>query len=195
MKRTLLFVLALAVIPVGVDAQGTALASCADISPSSALEDVRTCAEQGDAGAQYNLGYMYTRGGDLPEDYAEAVRWYRLAAEQGFAPAQNDLGVMYDNGNGVPENDVEAVRWYRLAAEQGVMGAQYNLGYMYARGGGLPEDWSWPRRADGFGLGIQAATRCFSSKLRGDIWPSDECRRWGLYQASMKSKMAMRASA
>ena len=140
MKKTLLFVLALAVIPVGVDAQGTAVASCADISPSSALEDVRTCAEQGDAGAQYNLGYMYTRGGDLPEDYAEAVRWYRLAAEQGFAPAQNDLGVMYDNGNGVPENDVEAVRWYRLAAEQGDVNAQYNLGYMYGNGDGVPED-------------------------------------------------------
>lgn len=55
--------------------------------------------------------------------------------------------------------------------------------------------WSWPRRADGLGLGIQAAERCFFSKLRGDIWPSDECRRWGLYQASMKSKTAMRTSA
>jgi hypothetical protein len=56
MKRTLLFVLALAVIPVGVDAQGTPSDSCADISLSSALEDVRPCADQGDASAQYFLG-------------------------------------------------------------------------------------------------------------------------------------------
>ena len=126
MKKTLLFVLALAVIPVGVDAQGTAVASCADISPSSALEDVRTCAEQGDAGAQYNLGYMYTRGGDLPEDYAEAVRWYRLAAEQGDVNAQYNLGAMYGNGDGVPEDIVFAYMWWNLAAAQGDEVAQEN---------------------------------------------------------------------
>ena len=45
---------------------------------------------------------MYSRGEGVPEDDAEAVRWYRLAAEQGFAAAQSNLGVMYDNGNGVP---------------------------------------------------------------------------------------------
>ena len=47
------------------------------------MEDVRTCAEQGDARAQYNLGLMYARGDGVPEDDAEAVRWWRLAAEQG----------------------------------------------------------------------------------------------------------------
>ena len=39
MKRTLLFVLALAVIPVTVDAQVTPSASCADINGLSPLED------------------------------------------------------------------------------------------------------------------------------------------------------------
>ena len=94
MKRILLWVLALAVIPVGVDAQGTAVASCADISPSSALEDVRTCAEQGDAGAQYNLGYMYTRGGDLPEDIVFAYMWWNLAAAQGDEVAQENKDII-----------------------------------------------------------------------------------------------------
>ena len=73
----------------------------------------RAAAEQGDAGAQYNLGVMYDNGAGVPEDDAAAVRWYRLAAEQGLARAQNNLGVMYDNGAGVPEDDAEAVRWYR----------------------------------------------------------------------------------
>ncbi len=36
-----------------------------------------------DALAQYNLGGMYATGGGVPQDYQEAVRWYRLAAEQG----------------------------------------------------------------------------------------------------------------
>ena len=56
MKRTLLFVLALAVIPVGVDAQGTELAQ------------LRALAEQGNAVAQYNLGFRYANGDGVPED-------------------------------------------------------------------------------------------------------------------------------
>ena len=118
MKKALMFTLALAVIPVVVDAQATLSASCADINIASPLEDVRSCAKQGDAHAQTVLGAMYANGEGVPQDYAEAVRWYRLAAEQGNAVAQFNLGVQYANGEGVPEDDVEAVRWYRLSAEQ-----------------------------------------------------------------------------
>ncbi len=133
MKRTLVFALALAVIPVGVDAQ----------SPD--LEALRALAEQGDATAQYTLGNMYADGEGVPEDLVEAVRWYRLAAEQGGAEAQYNLGVlylgiMYEDGRGVPEDLVEAVRWFRLAAEQGGAEAQYNLGVLYATGQGVPQD-------------------------------------------------------
>ena len=46
---------------------------------------------------------MYANGEGVPEDDAEAVRWYRLAAEQGYAMAQSFLGAMYANGEGVPE--------------------------------------------------------------------------------------------
>lgn len=151
MKRILLWVLALAVIPVGVDAQGTPSASCADIGPSSALEDVRSCAEQGDADAQTRLGRMYAIGEGVPEDYAEAIRWFRLAIEQGNAVAQNGLAVMYSRGWGVPEDYVEAARWYRLAAEQGYASAQSNLGLTYLYGAGLPQDYAeaahWVRLA------------------------------------------------
>ena len=128
MKRTLLFALALAVIPVGVDAQAPELAQ------------LRALAEQGNAVAQNNLGVRYDNGRGVPEDDAEAVRWYRLAADQEYAIAQFNLGLMYRHGEGVPEDDVEAVRWYRLAAEQGNAVAQNNLGNMYYNGEGVPED-------------------------------------------------------
>ena len=55
----------------------------------------------------------------LPQDYEEAIRWFRLAAEQGVASAQSRLGFMYSKGEGVPQDDREAVRWHRLAAKQG----------------------------------------------------------------------------
>ena len=37
----------------------------------------------------------------MPQDYAEAVRWYRRADEQGYSLAQCRLGLMYREGRGV----------------------------------------------------------------------------------------------
>ena len=66
---------------------------------------------------------MYTKGEAVPEDHAEAVKWFRRAAGQGHADAdadaQNNLGFMYDKGNGVPEDNVLAYHWFNLAAAQG----------------------------------------------------------------------------
>ncbi len=104
------------------------------------IDALRTQAEQGDADAQFILGVGYARGLGVPQDDAEAVRWYRLAAEQGDARAQSNLGSMYETGRGVPQDYVEATRWYRLAAEQGNTDAQSNLGFVYADGDGVPQD-------------------------------------------------------
>ncbi len=49
----------------------------------TALREWRPLAEQGYAPAQYNIGSMYKNGHGVPQDYAEAARWYRRAAEQG----------------------------------------------------------------------------------------------------------------
>ena len=57
MKKILLFALALAVIPVGVDAQ------------SRLAEVRRALAEEGGAEDQTNLGLMYANGEGVPKDY------------------------------------------------------------------------------------------------------------------------------
>ena len=113
----------------------------ARLTVASELDSLKAAAEQGDATAQFFLGYMYDTGEGVPEDDAEAVRWYRMAAEQGIAEAQFILGNMYYTGEGVPKNDTEAVQWYRMAAEQGNATAQLHLGYMYAAGEGIPKDY------------------------------------------------------
>ena len=100
----------------------------------------REKAEQGDAKAQYNLGWMYYKGEGVPQDDAEAAKWFRKAAVQGNDRAQFGLGVMYDEGQGVPQDDAEALKWYRKAAEQGNADAQNNLGVSYARGEGVPKN-------------------------------------------------------
>jgi TPR repeat protein len=94
----------------------------------------------GDVNAQFNLGYAYSTGEGVPQDYAEAVSWTRQAADQGEARAQYNLGVLYGAGEGVPQDYAEAVSWYRQAADQGYTAAQSNLGLMYYTGEGVPQD-------------------------------------------------------
>jgi TPR repeat protein len=55
---------------------------------------------------------MFSQGRGVPQDYAEAVRWYRKAADQGYAKAQYNLGNMYWYGRGVPQDSAQAERWY-----------------------------------------------------------------------------------
>ena len=62
---------------------------------------------------------MFHTGQGVAQDYAEAIRWYRLAAAQGDADAQFNLGLMFEKGQDVAKDKAEAIRWYRLAAAQG----------------------------------------------------------------------------
>ncbi len=133
---------------VAILALASALAAAAQ---STKIELARRLADQGNAEFQFNLGVMYDNGKGVPQDYQEAVKWYRQAAQQGIAPAQHNLGVMYDNGKGVPQDYQEAVKWYRQAAQQGIAPAQHNLGVMYDNGKGVPQDYQeavkWYRQA------------------------------------------------
>jgi TPR repeat protein len=79
----------------------------------------RRGAEQGDASAQYNLGFMQFQGWGVRKDYAEAVKWWRKAAEQGDRRAQSNLSAMYANGLGVPQNYVLSYMWAELSAAGG----------------------------------------------------------------------------
>ena len=98
-------------------------------------------AEQGHAGAQFNLGIMYHTGKGVAQDYVEAFDCYKLAAEQGYADAQINLGIMYYLGEGVAQDYGQAAHWNKLAAEQGYADAQINLGNMYYSGQGVAQDY------------------------------------------------------
>ena len=62
------------------------------VGQDSGFTETLELASQGVAVSQYNLGVMYANGEGVPQDYAEAVRWYRLAADQGLGEAQLNLG-------------------------------------------------------------------------------------------------------
>ncbi len=60
----------------------------------TSLEELQSRAEQEDAEAQVNLGVMYAVGQGVPQDYQEAMKWFRLAADQGLEKAAKWLEVL-----------------------------------------------------------------------------------------------------
>ena len=106
----------------------------------TAVREWRLPAEQGDARAQYHLGFSYRLAEGVSQDYKKAAKWYTLAAEQGHQAAQDNLARMYAHGYGVLKDYQEAVKLFRLSAEQGFAQAQSGLGVMYYNGNGVPKN-------------------------------------------------------
>lgn len=92
-------------------------------------------AEQGHAGAQFNLGLLFAEGQGVPQDSAKAAEWFTKSAEQGNVDAQNNIGVMYLIGEGVEKDTQKALEWFEKAAAQGNEDAQENLKSIRAAGG------------------------------------------------------------
>jgi uncharacterized protein len=125
--------------PAGSAADANTVARGANDAMS--IDVLRSKAEQGDINSQDRLGFAYTTGRGVAQDYSEAMKWYRKAAEGGLADAQYNLGLMYSKGEGVAQDSNEAVKWYGKAAGQGFAPAQYNLGLKYANGDGVARDY------------------------------------------------------
>ena len=100
---------------------------------------LRAKAEQGDPQAQLALGLDYSSGSCVPQDYAEAVKWWRKSAEQGNARAQYCLGIAYRDGVGVPQDYAEAVMWWR---KSDFAMSKVTLGLAYRNGQGVPQDYA-----------------------------------------------------
>ena len=108
----------------------------------AALQSLQAAANNGDANAQFQLGFLYNSGQGVPQDAAQAAAWYLKAADQGDANAQFNLGVLYVQGQGVPQDYAQAAAWFRKAADQGVAAAQNNLGDMYRFGVSVQQDYA-----------------------------------------------------
>lgn len=100
-----------------------------------AIVEWEPLAEQGDAGAQFNLGYCFFKGEGFKEDRTQAIRWFTLAANNGEVRAQRQLGEMYASEKDFSQSE----KWYSLAAEQGDGLALFKLGHMYMRGEGVTQ--------------------------------------------------------
>jgi TPR repeat protein len=92
-----------------------------------ALEKLMPLAEHGHPAAQYNIGVMHEWGNGVPQDNANALKWYKRSAERSHKDAQNNLGALYSKGEGTGQDFVEALKWFIISAENGSEGGQKNI--------------------------------------------------------------------
>jgi localization factor PodJL len=123
-----------------------------DLGPLS----LRQAAAQGDARAQFAIGFRYVEGQGTPQNLTEAARWLERAASAGFAPAQYRLAVMYERGQGVAMDLGRARSWYQAAAEKGNVKAMHNLAVSLSGGAAGAADYPtaarWYGEAAAYGL-------------------------------------------
>lgn len=94
--------------------------------PQLALAIFKDLAAAGDTNMQVMVGQIYDFGQGVPQDDAEALKWYLQAAEAGNAKGQYQAGVLYFRSQGVPQNLVESYRWLTVAAEGKTQGLEVN---------------------------------------------------------------------
>lgn len=70
------------------------------------------------------VGLMYQGGKGVKQDYAKALKWFRLSSARGNPWAQYFIARMYDDGRGVPKSREKAKVWFRKSAENGLKEGQ-----------------------------------------------------------------------
>ena len=85
----------------------------------TALQHFRPLAERGHAKAQSNLGFMYSKGHGVSQNYGKSISWLSKAAVQNDAHAQHNLGIIHGNGLGVPQDHFLAYLWFTIASANG----------------------------------------------------------------------------
>lgn len=90
-------------------------------------------AKRGDTQAQLALAARLATGDGLPQDEAEAARWYAAAADDGSGDAAYNLATMYERGEGVRKSKSKALAFYRKAEKLGSGDASITLGELSLR--------------------------------------------------------------
>ena len=97
------------------------------------LKKSKSAAKNGNAVAQNNLGVMYEKEDGVPQDFENAVRWWKAAAKKGPAAAQGNLGAMNAFGTGINKNYECAYILGKIAAINGHKAGNNLLGFIMTK--------------------------------------------------------------
>ncbi|MCD6027527.1 MAG: Tyrosine protein kinase:Serine/threonine protein kinase:Sel1-like repeat protein, partial [Solimicrobium sp.] len=106
---------------------------------TQAFDIFKRLGENNNSAAQNAVGRMYQLGLGVPQDYKEAMVWYRTAADQGSADGFLSMGVLHQFGFGVPQDFKEAMACFKTAAHTNHSEAQFQIGLMYMKGLGVKQ--------------------------------------------------------
>lgn len=106
----------------------------------AAFEAFSGLVAQGNGDAMFYIGQMYENGEGKPQNFSNAIRWYRRAAAQEHAEAYFKVGQMFENSVGVPRDFGAAFDAYSAAADLGHQEAELKMAEFYARGLGTYPD-------------------------------------------------------
>lgn len=105
-----------------------------------AAEEVTQLAQEGDAWAQYTLGWLYEDGNVLMLDEAKAAQCYETAAQQSISAAQLAASKLYLSNDAEVQNIERGIHWLTKAAENENAYAAYRLAKEYLTGNNIPQD-------------------------------------------------------
>lgn len=149
--------------------------------------------KQGNAEAEWALGYMYAKGKGVEKAPLMAAAFYTRSAKQGFAKAQYYLGKQYAKGEGVGKDMAKALELYGKSAEQGYDSAQFRLGYMYSMGKEVKQDLAkavkWYKKAAEQGHGM-ALNNLGSMHQKGKGVKKDPKKAYDYYMQAVKKGKA-----
>lgn len=114
-------------------------------------EFYKRAADQGHAGARYELGRLYEKGlvkqkahkgkGENKTNASIAIKMFEIAADKGHAKAAYRLGKIYQNGLlELEKNPIKAMKYYITAADKGNIKAKLNLANIYYEGRDIKQD-------------------------------------------------------
>ena len=173
------------------------------------IELYKAAAEQGNMIAQCNLGYCYSLGYGVKEDYKKAGKWYAKAikklidlANHNDADAQFHLGFCYESGfyelYPLIRGHETAIEWFKKSAERGCSLAQEKLANYYDLGLYVKKD---PRKSfelykaaaeQGSPLGQLRLAYCYSL---GKYVNKDPKKAFELFKASAEQGNAFAQNA
>ncbi len=158
---------------------------------------LRAAALAGDASAAYEVAMRFAEGRGVPQNDAEAARWFERAAKGGLAPAQFRLAGLYEKGMGVKKDLATARDLYRAAADKGNARAMHNLAVLYAEGIDGAADYrnaaAWFRKAADHGItDSQYNLGILYARGIGVEQNSAEAYKWFLLAAKEGDKEAAR---
>lgn len=112
------------------------------VQMTMAVEAVRKSAASGDGGDAFSMGFAYSKGIGVPQDWSQAIYWYQKSAAQKHQSAAVNLGVMYLQGNGVARSPRAAIQYFQQAVKLGSTHAMHILATIYQAQGNLSKAFS-----------------------------------------------------